>query len=102
MNFYQAQDDARKQSFWLIFLFSLAVLGLVLITNLVVAIFFYFSDPTNTVNGPSLSFSHPLESLKVIFQGMGWSKFLIVSGIVSGSIAIAMFFNWLSLRSEHT
>ena len=37
MNFFQAQDDARKKTLWLAVLFAAAVLSLILLTNLLVA-----------------------------------------------------------------
>ncbi len=36
MNFFEAQDRARRSTLWLVLLFSLAVIGLILLTNLLV------------------------------------------------------------------
>ncbi len=34
MDFFSAQDDARKKTKWLIFLFAVGLLALVILTNL--------------------------------------------------------------------
>jgi len=36
MNFFEAQDRARRSTLWLVLLFGLAVIGLILLTNLLV------------------------------------------------------------------
>ena len=36
MNFFEHQDKARRQTRWLVFLFALAVIGIILAVNMVV------------------------------------------------------------------
>ena len=100
MNFYRAQDDARKQTSWLVALFVLAVLALVVLTNLVVAIFVWYSDPSSILSAqPHVDQSQGLGKVWAIVTGLGWAKTLWISGLVCGVIGIATLFKWLSLRA---
>lgn len=100
MNFYRAQDEARKQSRWLIFLFSLAVLGIVLVTNLVVAVFVWYSDPGSLlVAHDDIDPASGMDKLWAIINALGWAKGLTVTALVCGAIILAMVFKWSSLRS---
>lgn len=100
MNFYRAQDQARKQTTVLVLLFSVAVLALVFLTNIVVAIFVWYSDPS-VVLQEQVGFDQagPLSKLWMIISGLGWAKSLWISGLVCGVIAIATLSKWASLRS---
>lgn len=102
MNFYRAQDQARKQTFWLIFLFSLSVIFLVILTNLCVAWFVWHSDLGNLFNN-STSLSTDSSAahnpvIEVLYR-LGWTKALWVTGLVCGVIGIAIYFKWSSLKS---
>ena len=44
MNFFEAQARARRKTSWLVLLFALAVLGLIILTNLLVIIFLGFTS----------------------------------------------------------
>jgi len=102
MNFYKAQDQARKQTSWLLFLYFLSVVSIVLITNICFAIFVWYSNPSNLSHvhlQPIASFSALVEWFKHIVIGLGWYKFLWVTGLVCGVIGISMGFKWASLRS---
>lgn len=44
MNFFESQDHARKQSLWLVLFFALAVISLVVLTNLLVMFVFGFIE----------------------------------------------------------
>ncbi|TNC82343.1 MAG: peptidase M48 [Oleiphilus sp.] len=100
MNFYRAQDEARKQTFWLLFLFILAVLSLVILTNLVVAIFVWYSDPASLMTAQAGVDSYSgMYKFWAIIGALGWPKAIAVSMLVCGTIAMAMLFKWLSLRT---
>ena len=102
MNFYKAQDQARKQTTWLLFLYFLSVVSIVLITNICFAIFVWYSNPHNLSNAqlPSItSISSAIEWFQQVIVGLGWYKFLWVTGLVCGVIGISMGFKWISLRS---
>jgi len=102
MNFYKAQDQARRQTSWLLFLYFLSVVSIVLITNICFAIFVWYSNPSNLTNvhlQPITSLSSLVGWFTSIVVGLGWHKFLWVTGLVCGVIGISMGFKWVSLRS---
>lgn len=101
MNFYQAQDQARKQTFWLVFLFIVAIVVLVLLTNLCVAFFVLYSNPEYALNGVDAigsSLGNPVLWVENLVLALGWTKFLWVTLLVVGGIAIAILFKWLEMR----
>ena len=100
MNFYRAQDQARKQTRWLLVLFLLAVISLVLITNLCVAVFVWFSDVHNYSSGRlnGLAAQNMVDLLGNILTGLGWYKFAWITVLVLGVILLSILFKWLSLR----
>ena len=48
MDFFSSQDKARRKTFRLVLLFSAAVVGLIVLTNLVVAAGFVFAENFNS------------------------------------------------------
>jgi Zn-dependent protease with chaperone function len=78
MDFFSAQDRARRNTTRLLFLFIAAVIALVVLTNLAVAVAFGALSPEGRVN-PEL--------------------FLIVTAVVCGGIALACLFKHLQLAS---
>lgn len=76
MNFFRSQDDARRQTGRLIILFFLAVLSLILMTNLLVMfIFGYFKfEQTGSVNAGQ--FAHQLNW--EVFWGIGFAVTLVI------------------------
>jgi len=102
MNFYHAQDQAKKQTYILILLFSLSVLTLIVITNFCVAVFILYSNPEYSVNSQAQTFyAHGslLDWMKNLVLALGWEKFTWVSLLVFGVVFIAMGFKWTSLRA---
>jgi len=108
MNFYQAQDEARKRTHLLLLFFSFSVLTLVILTNFCVAIFILYSDPANSLAGGSplhfdiegLGFWNALWAwLNTLVLALGWKKFTWTTLLVCGVISISMGFKWSSLRS---
>ncbi len=101
MNFYQAQDQARKQSRFLVVLFVLAVSVLVFITNICVALFVLYSNPEYTLNSQTnlgMASHNIVEWILQLANALGWKKCLWTSLLVFGVVFIAMGFKWLSLR----
>ncbi len=101
MNFYQAQDQARKQSRLLVALFFLAVCALVLITNICVALFVLYSNPEYGLSGPidpSFAANNIFQWCAQLANSLGWKKSLWTSTLVFGVIFMAMGFKWMSLR----
>jgi Zn-dependent protease with chaperone function len=70
MNFFESQDRARKNTFQLVFLFALAVVTLIIMTNLLVMVVFGFIS------------SQQMHSGGALLQKMDWQKFALVSAAV--------------------
>jgi Zn-dependent protease with chaperone function len=101
MNFFQAQDQARKQSRLLVALFVLAVCVLIFITNICVALFVLYSNPEYGLSGhvdPSFAANNVLDWFEKLASLLGWKKIIWTTLLVSGFIFMAMGFKWLSLR----
>lgn len=101
MNFYRAQDQARKQSRLLVVLFVLAASTLVFITNICVALFVLYSNPEFSLSAhsdPSLNTHNVFDWFKQLAIVLGWEKSLWTTLLVFGVILMAMGFKWLSLR----
>lgn len=101
MNFYRAQDQARKQSRLLVVLFVLAASTLVFITNICVALFVLYSNPEFSLsahNDPSLNTNNIFDWFQQLAIVLGWEKSLWTTLLVFGVIFMAMGFKWLSLR----
>ncbi|MCV6605516.1 MAG: M48 family metallopeptidase [Porticoccaceae bacterium] len=77
MNFYQHQDKARRSTWKLVLLFALAVAGLVVLTNLLVAAVLGYNGSLTSVDK---------------------RLFVQISIAVVGTIAMVILFKWLQLR----
>lgn len=89
MDFYSAQDDARKKTKWLIFLFAVGVLALVILTNLFLGMLMAFSS--DAING---SLQQGMSQLQSQFN---WPRFLGVGAGVVMVIFLGSSFRTLSL-----
>jgi len=80
MNFFESQDTARRNTGKLIFLFALAVLSLIVVTNLLVMIVFGFasSEMTSTAAMDSVQFR--------------WDTFLLVGAVVTGVVLLGSLY----------
>lgn len=92
MNFFRAQDHARKQTRWLILLFVLAVICLILITTLCVAVFVWITDPA-WVGG-----TRAASNLNQLAHTFGLDKLLWISLIICSSVGVATLATWQELR----
>ncbi|MEM7097407.1 MAG: M48 family metallopeptidase [Pseudomonadota bacterium] len=89
MNFYQAQDNARRKTGQLVLLFFAAVVTLVILTNILV-VFIYMFTAQGSV-GMTRGFSETLATLPA-------ENWILISTGVIGIIALASGFKFLSLR----
>lgn len=69
MNFFEAQDKARRNTLWLVLLFVLAVVGLILLTNLFLLSILVYVKTSQVIVSPEMLYSH-----------FSWKEFSIVSG----------------------
>jgi len=88
MDFFAAQDRARRKTWQLVALFTLAVIGLIVTTNLLVALVATYSTTVGAANGfPAALAAQPAR----VWIGIS----CVVIGVVAGASAV----KYLSLRS---
>ncbi|MFT7220916.1 MAG: putative membrane protein, partial [Candidatus Azotimanducaceae bacterium] len=83
MDFFESQSLARRKTRLLLFLFILAVLSLVLLTNLLVYVFINFQDTASVITGRSY---------------YTWETFAGISFAVVVLVFFASMFRLLALR----
>jgi len=88
LNFFEYQDQARRQSRWLIFLFILAVITIVVVIDLAMLIAF------GVMNTEEQQFVFNLQSLQD-----NWQTLLIGAGVTAGVIVLASLFKTAMLKS---
>ena len=84
MNFFESQDVARKNTFLLVMLFALAVISLVILSNILVMVVFGYLD-SESLNTASIS------------EQFDWMSFLIIGAAVSAIILFGSLYKVLSL-----
>ena len=71
MNFFEAQDKARRNTLWLVLLFTLAVAGLILLTNLfLLSVYVYLKTEQFVVSPETLSYFYSWEEFAVVALGV--------------------------------
>ena len=84
MNFFEAQDSARRSTFWLVVLFCLAVAGLIILTNLLVLVAMVFASGGSEYVGAVDIQNHFTNtsgnsSSSVLLSYFSWDIFIAVS-----------------------
>ncbi len=92
MNFFEQQDIARRNTRVLVLLFLAAVLLLVILTNIAVAGFMWFSQDYNIYSGSREGFGDFLANFS-------WTRFASIGLAVAATIAMVALLKWLSLSS---
>ena len=87
MNFFESQDRVRKNTFQLVFLFALAVITLIIMTNLL------FMAVLGYIN------SEQMQSGEMFFQQMDWTTFAIVSAGVIVVVLIGSLYKIMALSA---
>ncbi|RTZ74213.1 MAG: hypothetical protein DSZ00_04930 [Gammaproteobacteria bacterium] len=88
MDFFSAQDDARRRTRWLIFLFILAILALVVVTNLFIMLFAEYSTDYYVQGHTPTTF----------WEQFNWQRFAGIGFGVTSVILMGSFIRTLSLR----
>ncbi|MFA9420010.1 MAG: M48 family metallopeptidase [Gammaproteobacteria bacterium] len=91
MNFFEAQDRARRNTLLLVLLFGIAVVGLILLSNLLLLVVISFSKTSQ--------FVFDLETLRTHYS---WKIFFNVTMAVSMLILFGSLFKTLSLSGGGT
>jgi Zn-dependent protease with chaperone function len=87
MNFFESQDRARKNTSTLVFLFALAVITLIIMTNLLVMVVFGFIG------------NDQLHSGQALLQKMDWRMFAMVSAAVGAVVLGGSFYKIMALSA---
>ncbi|HHH14063.1 MAG TPA: hypothetical protein ENJ98_07480, partial [Thiolapillus brandeum] len=88
MDFFAAQDDARRKTRWLIVLFVLAILSLVVLTNLFIMLFAEYSTDYYVQGHTPTTF----------WERFDWERFFWIGLGVTAVILLGSFIRTLSLR----
>ncbi|MDR9437681.1 MAG: M48 family metallopeptidase [Thiohalophilus sp.] len=86
MNFFEAQDRARRQTGWLVVLFMLAVAGLILLTNLLVLGALAYNQTGVLTFSPAL-----------LAQQFQWDVFLGVAAVIIALVFLGSAYKTMSL-----
>jgi Zn-dependent protease with chaperone function len=92
VDFFAQQDQARRNTRLLIALFSAAVLVLIVLTNILVAGYFYIGEDFNIVSG-SRSGAQGFASY------FSWQRFGYTSLLITSTIAVVVLVKWIRLSS---
>lgn len=97
MDFFSQQDKARKNTGWLVTLFILAVLSLVVLTNLLIGLLVWFMTQDDTMQtGLSVIGQTDRNTIRSLFS---WHTFALISLGVGGAVGCAILYKWLQLSS---
>ena len=88
MDFFSAQDQARRKTRWLIFLFVVAILSLVVLTNLFIMLFAEYSTDYYVQGHTPATF----------WEQFNWQRFTGIGLGVTAVILMGSFIRTLSLR----
>ncbi len=88
MDFFAAQDDARRKTRWLILLFVLAILSLVVLTNLFIMLFAEYSTDYYVQGHTPATF----------WERFNWERFFWIGLGVTTVILLGSFIRTLTLR----
>ena len=87
MNFFESQDRVRRNTFQLVFLFTLAVVTLVIMTNLLVMIVFGYIN------------SEQMQDGRTLLQQMDWQTFAAVSAGVGVVVLAGSLYKIMALSA---
>jgi Zn-dependent protease with chaperone function len=85
MNFFESQDRARKHTATLVILFALAVITLIIMTNLLVMVVFGFIS------------SQQMHSGEVLIRTMDWQRFALIGAAVVTVVLAGSFYKIMAL-----
>lgn len=92
MDFFSSQDKARRKTFQLVLLFSAAVLGLIVLTNVVVAAGFVFAQNFNST-------LVAVDLKQRFFEQLSPMRFAAISAVVLSVVVVASLYKLVVLAS---
>jgi len=87
MNFFKSQDEARRNTGRLVVLFSLAIVSLIVMTNLLVMFVFGYINVEQTGGFNTEQLIHQID----------WQAFLVVGAAVTATIALGSLYKMIAL-----
>lgn len=87
MNFFESQEQSRKHTFRLVLLFTLALVSLIILTNLLVMVVFGFID------------SQKIQGAETLIRNIDWQTFLAVSAGVSAVVLVGSLYKIMTLSA---
>jgi Zn-dependent protease with chaperone function len=90
LNFFAAQDNARRKTLYLALLFSLAVITLIVLTNLLIGVLFFVTSPQPA--GVPVNLTEQVASVSL-------ERWALISIAVIGVVGIAMLYKYVALKS---
>lgn len=97
MDFFAAQDQARRQTRWLLALFVVAVGCLILLTNFAVAVTLWMLQ-ADVNSGSDMITTLQYDLQQPLRHYFSWQNFGWISLWVSSTILLVILFKWLQLR----
>lgn len=98
-NFFAQQETARKNTRYLVVLFILAVVCLIVLTNLFLIVFpWEWNSTAFTESGANQEFNCLLNEQCRFWQQLNWSRMIKVSLFISTVIALVSLYKWLQIR----
>ena len=98
MDFFAAQEQARRQTRLLLLLFAIAIGSLILITNLAVAVTLWWLGG-DLPAGQSVAQVLSQDLRQPLPHYFSWQNFGTISLLVCGAVGLVMLFKWLQLRA---
>jgi Zn-dependent protease with chaperone function len=92
VDFFSQQDRARRNTRLLVFLFAVAVLALVALTNALVAAFLWLGDDYNLYAGRG-------RGLDTFLELLSWERFGTIGLTVVATVGLVSLLRWLQLAS---
>lgn len=92
MNFFEQQDLARRNARVLLLMFLVAVFGLIVLTNMAVAAFLFFSQDYNIYAGNR-------EGVAGFWSYFSWARFGSIGLAITATVAMVVLVKWLQLSS---
>jgi Zn-dependent protease with chaperone function len=90
VDFFAAQDQARRYSRWLVLWFLLAVIALIVITNLLVAVLVFL------LSAGGAAYDRPVAG---VLQALSWETFGFVCLGVAATVFLVVLFKWAQLSA---
>ncbi|MEH6584231.1 MAG: M48 family metallopeptidase, partial [Halioglobus sp.] len=92
MNFFEQQDVARRNTRALVLLFMVAVFGLIVLTNVLVAGFLWFGEDYNLYSGSRAG-------LPGFLSFFSWQRFGTIGMGVTATVALVVMVKWIQLST---